>query len=262
MLFGRKSRLAAAAIADISHGTGVFRDLPGNLTFCGVLTEENEFCGHIILRLVDQNSQLRIRELQKRDQKSERLDMGVTYLNFAAQKGRGPEQENRFSQHAGGQPRGINIATELKQSRLEFNLEGEKLRVQELELGDVIGREIGFGPLPSPGVPMDGLPLRPFPFEGVARYSFQDQAGNKVGAISTNVTEGRRIDIRFEKLPDEVGFRFGFFGPVTYGTGCFHGAQGLFYGASASFLTPPPGRHVVTHFYAAMLIDPDGKYRT
>ena len=261
MMLGGRPQLAAAAITDIRKGTGVFRGLPGNLTFCGVLTENYLFRGHIIVRIVDERRVLCLADLIRNDYMKSTLGPEVTYLNFVGQKGSSTDQENCFSKRADGQPRGLNISTELKQSRVGLQVKNTRKRVSTLQTGDAIGREIGFGPLPSLRIPSDGLPLRPFPFEGVARYSFHDQQHHSVGSLTTNVTEGRRFDIKFAKVPDQVGFRFGFFGPITYGVGCFRNVRGLFYGASASFLSPPPGDHVVTHFYAAMLDDPDGKYR-
>jgi hypothetical protein len=61
--------------------------------------------------------------------------------------------------------------------------------------------------------------------------------------------------------PGEPALRFGFFGPIVFGSGYFRGVQGILYGASGSVLRPPPGGHVVTHFYVARLNDPEGKFR-
>lgn len=262
MVFSREPCLAISAVADVNNGTGSFVGAIGNLTFCGFLTDKFQFCGHIILRLLDENGVLISGSANSStDHQSTPLELGVTFLNFVGQKGDGPDQENQFSISGKGSPRGLNISTELRESHVDFSTDAGRLSVRRLRLGDAIGKEIGFGPLPPPGLPAEGLSNRPFPFEGVARYSFQNQRGSTVGAITTNVVEGRRFDVGFQRAPDRVGYRFGFFGPITYGTGQFEGTTGIFYGASASFLTPPPGDHVVTHFYAAMLYDPKGRFR-
>jgi hypothetical protein len=88
----------------------------------------------------------------------------------------------------------------------------------------VIGREIGFGRGSLPGAPPIGTALRPFLFEGVAQYSLFDGAGQTLGAVTTNVLEGRRFDMQLAEAP---------------------GVQA----------------HVVTHLYAARLNDPEGKFR-
>ncbi|MEQ1825191.1 MAG: hypothetical protein ABL921_04570 [Pirellula sp.] len=261
IILGGKPRLAATAVAEITNTTGGFLGLPGNVTFCGVLSNDKTFWGHVIVRLVDQHASLRIRRLQDHTHATTQLNLGITFFNFVGQKGSGPEHQNQMSHRPNGQIRGINISTELKRAHTGIKIRENTIHVDEMEVGDIIGREVGFGPLPPLGAATEGLGLRPVPFEGVARYSFHTKSGETIGAIVTSITEGRRFDIRFDKAPDKVGFRFGFFGPLVYGTGCFHGAQGLFYGASASFLSPPPGEHVVTHFYAAMLDDPSGKHR-
>lgn len=259
MILGGRPQLAAAGLAEIKSGTGAFQRLEGNLTFCGVLTEEYGFRGHVIVRLVDQYEILRVARLQADPGEVRPLDQGLTWLQFVGRKGEQPDQKNRISARSDRTPRGVNISTMLSQVSTGFSAD-RRLRVSDPQFGDVIGKEIGFGPLPSPTTP-PGVPLRPFPFEGVARYRFHDRSGKSVGAITTNITEGRRIDLEFQHAPNRVGYRFGFFGPILSGTGCFDGVQGLFYGASASFLDPPPGEHVVTHLYAAMLGDRDARYR-
>lgn len=262
MVFNQSPCLAVAAVAEVYDGAGPFAGAVGNLTFCGLLTEEFQFCGHIILRLLDEDGVLAARSSIRYASDSTPLDLGVTFLNFVGQKGDGPDQENQFSLDGNGNPRGLNISTVLRESQVDFFTTKERLSVHRLATGRAIGKEIGFGPLPRPGLPAEGIPDRPFPFEGVASYSFDNRRGKKVGTITTNVVEGRRFDVRFRQAPDRIGYRFGFFGPITCGTGMWEGATGLFYGASASFLTPPPGDHVVTHFYAAMLDDPKGRFRT
>jgi hypothetical protein len=95
----------------------------------------------------------------------------------------------------------------------------------------------------------------------VSLYSFYDSGGNTVGTLTANVLEGRRFDVRFSRAPQEPGLRFGFFGPIIFGTGCFKGAQGVLYGASGSVFKFPPESHVISNWYVLRLLDPDGKFR-
>ena len=67
--------------------------------------------------------------------------------------------------------------------------------------------------------------------------------------------------MQLAEAPGVQALRFGFFGPIVFGSGCFQGVEGIFYGASGSVFDLPPGGHVVTHLYAARLNDPEGKFR-
>jgi hypothetical protein len=262
VLAGGRPRLLAAAVGNVTAGTGKFQALEGNLTLCGELTADAGFLGHVLVRVVDPDGCLCTRAELPPLKPQPAPDPGTTYLFWGAQHGKGADQDNRFSLGPDGQVRGMNVPTQLKFLRLGFAAEGpEGFRCRELCVGDVMGQEVGFGRGTIPGAPATGTPFSPFLFEGVARYSFFDRQGKAVGALTTNVLEGRRFDLRLRDDPGETAWRFGFFGPVVLGTGCFHGARGLFYGASASVFRPPPGDHVITHLYAARLDDPDGRFR-
>jgi hypothetical protein len=261
-LVGGRPQLVAAAVGNILEGFGKLRGYEGNYTLCGTLTPEQGFVGHIVVRIVDPHGNLRTPASLPPLQAGPEPEPGATFLAWVGQKGRGPEQENRFSMTPAGQPRGLNIATELKRVHIGCAVQDPQgIQSSDLQPGDVIGLETGFGPLPPPGAPSSGTALSPVSFEGVAKYSFHDAAGETVGAITTNVLEGRRFDMELAGAPGEPALRFGFFGPIVFGSGCFHGVQGILYGASGSVLRPPPGGHVVTHFYVARLNDPEGKFR-
>jgi hypothetical protein len=257
-----RPQLIAAAVGNITEGFGKFRGYGGNYTLCGSLTAAEGFGGHIVLRIVDPDGNLRTQPQLPPLETGRELAPDATFLSWVGQKGKGPEQENRFSSAPNGQPRGLNIATELKRVRVGFTIQGPQgVQSSDLHVEEVIGRETGFGPLPPPGVPSTGTALSPVSFEGVARYSFYNSAGRPIGAITINVLEGRRFDMELAGAPGEPAFRFGFFGPIVFGSGCFRGAEGMLYGASGSVLRPPPGGHVVTHFYVARLNDPEGEFR-
>jgi hypothetical protein len=259
---GSRPRLLAAAVGNITEGFGRFRGREGNVTLSGELTPGRGFLGHIVVRVVDPEGALSSSAPLPPLRQGPDPDPGTTYLMFGAQKGSGPDQENRFSTAPDGQVRGMNVPTQAKLLRLDFAADGPGgFRSQPACLGDVIGREIGFGRGSVPDAPPTGTPLSPYLFEGVARYSFHDRQGKTVGAITTNVLEGRRFDLRLAAAPGQMAWRFGFFGPIVFGTGCFRGASGMFYGASASVFNPPPGDHVITHLYMARLDDPDGRWR-
>jgi hypothetical protein len=180
---------------------------------------------------------------------------------WAAQKGKTPEEENRFSRGPDGQVRGMNIPVRLRHLATGMDLGAGGPRAPGLRIGDPVGMEVGFGRGSVPEAPPTGTPRAPYQFEGVARYSFLDRQGRPVGAVTANVAEGRRFDVLFPAAPGVTGWRFGFFGPIVFGSGALRCARGLFYGVSGSVFEPPPGDHVVTHLYAACLDDPGGRFR-
>ncbi len=259
MMVGGEPRVVLGAIGNVTEGFGRFRGHEGNYTICGDLTSAG-FKGNILVRIQDNDGSLRTQDAIPRIQPQPDPDPKTTYLLWTAQKGKGADQENSFSLGPNGQLRGLNIPTQLKLVELDFAAP-RGFQAASLKVGQVIGREIGFGRGSVPGANPSGTALNPFLFEGVARYSFFDSRGRTVGAITTNVLEGRRFDMRLPAAPTAPGLRFGFFGPILYGQGIFEGFEGMFYGSTASVFNPPPGDHVITHFYMARINDPHGTFR-
>ncbi len=261
---GDRFRLMAGAIGDITEGTGRFRGMQGNVTFCGEITARGELRGHIIIRVLDESGVFVRDDAVAPSGGGRDLEGDLTFFAWVGQKDPNDAIENHFSIDSNGNPRGMNIATNLKHGSVFSALRGGRLQASRLRVANKIGQEIGFGRPSDPNAPPRGTPKRPFPFEGVARYSlFQapGAASSECGALTTNVLVGGRVDVNFPGAPEEPGLRFGFFGPILYGDGCFRGAGGMFYGASASIFKLPPAQHVVTHFYAAVLIDPEHRFR-
>jgi len=259
MKVGNESRIVVGAIGNLTEGFGKFRGHVGNYTVCGDLTAGG-FKGNILVRIQDDNGNLRTQGQLPPIQPQNDPDPQTTYLLWAAQKGKGSDQENSASFGPDGQIRGLNIPTQLKLVELDFAV-ANGFQAANMNVGKVVGREIGFGRGSVPGASPSGSDLNPFLFEGVARYSFFDSSGKTVGAITTNVLEGRRFDMRLPAAPQLPALRFGFFGPILYGQGCFEGFEGMFYGSTGSVFNPPPGDHVITHFYMARINDPKGKFR-
>lgn len=261
--YGGRHRLLVAAIGNVTAGTGKFDGHAGHFTLCGEWMPEGGFAGHIAVRIADEQGNLcAAQTLSSPVAGVQRPDSDCTYLMWLAQKGKGPEQQNRPSLTPEGQLRGLNIAVELKQGKCGFTADGTQgFRGTPLSVGEVIGLEEGYGRASKPDANPEGTALNPFQFEGVARYSFHDREGKTVGSIVTNVLEGRRFDFQFTGAPNKLSWRFGFFGPIIYGTGCFRGVEGIFYGASHSFFDPPPGAHIITHCYFARLHDVVGEFR-
>lgn len=258
MFVNGKPKLVVAAIGNVTDGFGKFKGHEGNYILCGDLDVRQGFVGHILIRILDEGSTLRSSDelLLPVPVRQSMPDSDSTYLMWAAQKGKGKDQENFPSLDQHGEVRGLNIPMNLKHGSIAFTTQGAGgFRYSQLNVGEVIGREEGFGRGSIPGATQVGTALDPFLFEGVAQYSFKAASGQMVGAIKTNVLEGRRFDFQMKQIPGITCWRFGFFGPIIEGFGCFRGMTGMFYGASASIFNPPPGDHVITHIYMARLFD-------
>lgn len=260
-LVGDHPRVVISAIGTVMEGFGKFKDQPGNFTLCGDLGPQG-FQGNILVRFQDLQSKLRDERVLPPIQVQPELDPEVTYFLWAGQKGaEQPGMQNHFSFGPDGQVRGMNITTQQRALNLDFAVQ-EDFRTNSFSIGkSVVGLEIGFGRLSVPDASPVGTQLNPTLFEGVAKYSFIDSEGTTVGTVLTSLIEGRRFDMPLPGVP-VPGLRFGFFGPIITGTGCFAGAKGIFYGASGSVFNPPPGDHIVTHFYMMRLHDLAGRFRS
>jgi len=261
MMVGNQPRVIVCAVGNVTEGFGQFQNHDGNYTICGDLTA-NGFQGDILVRFQDQDVSLRSEEPLPLIQPQTNPDPQTTYFLFTGQKGQ--EQggvDNHFSLGPDKQVRGIDITTQLRSVNLDFAVPGRFQGKNFTVSKNMIGTEIGFGRGSIPTAPPAGTPLSPYMFEGVAQYTFSDNKGRPVGAILTNVIEGRRFDMRLVGAPGDQAWRFGFFGPIIYGTGCFEGAEGMFFGSSGSVFYSLPQGQIVTHFYMVRLNDPDGKFR-
>lgn len=262
MVMGGKPHLSALAVGVLTKGFGRLQGYQGNFTVSGELTPEGSFTGNIMMRIVDPAGHLRTLKDLPRVEAMAHPDPNTTFLSWIAQKGKTPDQENTFSINSDGQVRGLNIPVALKRVQVDFMPGGPAgLTSLDLRLGEVIGREIGFGRESIPRTPGRGTPLAPFQFEGVSRYTFYDAQGRTVGAFTANVVEGRSIQMQLPEAPDQPALRFGYFGPIVQGFGCFQGAHGFLCGAAGSVFAPPPADHVISNMYVARILDPQARFR-
>lgn len=263
MMVREKPQLAVAAVGVFTAAFGKLKGCEGNFTMCGQLTTTEGFLGHMMVRIPDPGGRLRTTADLMPAEGGPDPDPATTFLTWIAQKGHGPDQENTASMTPDGELRGLNIPVQLKRVQVGFVPEDATgVRCAELRTFEVIGREIGFGKESVPRTSASGTPLTPFQFEGVSRYSFYDPDGRTIGAFTANVLEGRSMQMQLPQAPDQPALRFGYFGPIIEGFGCFRGAQGFLYGAAGSVFAPPPFDHVISNMYVARISDPDGRFRT
>jgi hypothetical protein len=261
---GGRPRLMVAAVGDLIETSGRLQGHAGNFTLCGDLSPDRGFLGEIMIRLLDFDGSLRVSEPLPPIAQGPFPDPEATFLTWIAQKGHRTEQENWFSLTPDGQVRGVNIPVDLHRVAVDFvprgpqGFAGSPLGVEP----GVIGLEIGFGRETRPRFPGAGTPLTPFQFEGVSEYLFDDRDGRTVGTLTANVLEGRSFAVDLPGAPGQPALRFGYFGAMVGGKGCFEGAQGILYGTAGSVFALPPGPHVISNLYVARLIDPDGRFRS
>jgi hypothetical protein len=262
MMVGGKPHLSAMAVGVLTRGFGRMQGYEGNFTLSGELNPEGSFSGNLMMRILDPEGKLRTGQDLPRVEAVASPDPNTTFLTWIAQKAKTPDQENTFSINSDGQVRGLNIPVGLKRVQVDWMPGGAAgLTSLDLRLGEVIGREIGFGRESVPRTPGRGTPLAPFQFEGVSRYTFYDAQGRTVGAFTANVVEGRSIQVQLPEAPDQPALRFGYFGPIIEGFGCFAGVHGFLCGAAGSVFAPPPADHVISNMYVARLLDPQGRFR-
>jgi hypothetical protein len=253
-------KLAVAGVGDILRGVGKFHRRTGNFVISGNLVPGG-IEGNILIRVVDPDGELRTKAKLPPIQPVAASIPGTTYLMMRSQK-KGPNQRSSFSYTANGHIRGINVPLELKQLSTSFAFAGADGLMSEISIGEVIGKEVGFTATdPAKPGPGNGSSEAPFSFQGVSRYTFFDRLGESIGGFTVNFLEGRTFLMKLPVDPKQQALRFAFYGPIIFGTGCFKGVQGTFYGASGSVFQPPPGEHVIIHSYMARLDDAEGKYR-
>jgi hypothetical protein len=257
---GNKTKLLIAAVCDIRDGCGSFTGLKGNITFCGELQQEG-FRGHVMVRLPDPGSVLLTEEPVGSFETGEEIDEDAAYLTWIGQKMPGPEFANFASVTSDGSLRGLNIPVALRHIATGFSLASGKVLVQRIAVGNVLGKEIGFGRESVPRTSISGTPVTPFQFEGVSLYRMFDDRRDETGSFVSNVIEGRSFSFSYARAPLEPGLRFGFFGPSITGTGCFSGVSAMLYGCSGSVFNLPPGIHVISNWYVLRISDPDRRFR-
>ncbi len=259
---GGGTKLVACAIGNVTEGFGQFRGHEGNFTMCGEISADRGFTGHIMIRLLDSQNELRTAGNLPPIQPTTDPASGVTFITYLGQKSKSADQENSYSIDPSGQVRGLNIPVDIRRVVTGCALNnGNGFRALNLTPGEVIAREIGFGKGSIPNAPPTGTALNPFQFEGCSEYLFKDHDGHVVGSLVVNVLEGRRFDVRLPAAPQEPGLRFGFFGNIVVGKGIFSGVQGILYGASGSVFHMPPDDQVISNWYVARIFDPDGRFR-
>ena len=250
---GGRPQLVAAGIGNITEGFGRFAGLEGNYIVAGQVREDGAIVGDIMARMVDPDAILRARDPLPPLQRVADSEPGVTYFTMSSRKS-GPDMLTTYNFGPDGKPRGLNVPQQLLHARTDFTPQGGAGFECEIETGAVIGRVISLIHTADGGTGAADAPLM---FQGAGHYRFTDQQGRVVGGFTGQSLEGRNFAMQLAGAPGQQAFRYGYFGPILHGEGCFGGAEGMFFGCAGVGISP----HVLSNLFILRLQDPDGRFR-
>jgi len=252
-----QSQLHAAAVGSITEGFGKFAGREGTYTYCGNLSSNEGFSGNFLCRVPDPEAQFFTENSLPTLHAWPSPEPGITYLILRGQK-KDASQKTTYNFGPGGQVIGINVVQQLKVVNYDaVNRERGGLRATR-NIGPVIGgmhARILFNFF-NPEAP--GTALAPIPFQSYNEYTFTDPEGRTVARVGADGKEGRTFRLKLPGAPGQAALRFGGFGPIMNGTGCFERAQGLMADNSVVAVSPS----AISTLYVLRLLDPDGRYRT
>lgn len=252
-LDGGRAVTMACGVGNITSGRGRFAGLEGTFVMTGFFTPELGFRGSVTLRMVDPLGRLRTdREMNPLSRECDPAT-GSSFYIFSGHK------KDRTVQTTFGPPRGgeMCLITPSEMRTCEFGCQCHG------RLGLRAGRRIGpvvttmlakvyFNLLAPPGTA-----AAPVPFTTEETYTFLGPNGSVVGVVEAGVQDGISFDLKFASLRDQPGVRFSGFGPITGGSGCFAGAQGILTVNSLIGISP----HALSLVHVLHLLDPEGRFR-
>jgi hypothetical protein len=255
---GGRSQLLAAAVGNIMEGFGKFRGHEGTYTYCGSLSPENGFRGNLLCRVMDPEGSLRTEAaVPTPEPEGVEVEPGFTYVMFRGQK-KDRSQRTSYIFGPDGQINGLNVSQQLRLFQIDSTTRGRGSLRSMGDVGQVIGRmtaRINFNLL-NPGAP--GTGVAPIPFKSYNEYTFLDgDDGEVIGSLVGDGGEGRTFNLRLSGAPGQAALRFGGFGPLRNGTGCFAGIEGLMTDNSVVGIAP----HALSTLYVLRINDPERKYR-
>jgi hypothetical protein len=250
---GGRQQLVAAAIGNITEGFGRFAGLEGNYIVAGQVREDGALVGDIMARMVDPDGTLRARDPLPPIQRTADSEPGVAYFTMSSRKS-GPDMLTTYNIGPDGKPRGLNVPQQLLHARTDFMTLGNAGFGSEIETGPVIGRVISLIHTAEGGTGSADAPLM---FQGAGHFRFTDRKGRVIGGYTGQSLEGRNFAMQLAGAPGQQAFRYGYFGPILHGEGCFAGAEGMFFGCAGVGISP----HVLSNVFILRLHDPDGRFR-
>lgn len=257
-----RPQVVVCAIGNLSEGAGNLTGLEGTICLQGSLTESLEFQGNVTCRIVDpdqllidvQGSIQPLIRLPNRQEPAIFQADGATYIVMRGEKA------NRHVRTEYGDSPGpglVSLVTPAEMKAVRFPLQAtpeQRLRTG-IEVGPVVARlkaTVGLDILASPGTFE-----APNNFNTTNIYSFLDDGGQTIGAITASVETGKSFNLQFPDAPGQPGMRYGGFGPILSGTGAFEGVAGTLIVNSAIGVAP----HALSMLNVLRIIDPNGEFR-
>jgi hypothetical protein len=235
-----------AAVVEPSSAWGRFADLPAAIVMEGSLEPPNRVRLRAMVRVMDPDGRVTTRHRVPPG----RPRSGSGGLTLALLGEPDPERPVRLILGPGGLPVGSRVFERLRLVDLDFSVGEVRPRARRAE-GPVVGDVeaiLVFDPLTrAPVVPIQTR-------RGVFRLL--DGDGAVAGTLTADMVEGRGFPTRLDGAPAPV-FRFGGFGPLLRGTGCFAGAAGMMTMDSAISVFP----RTLSNLYLLQLDDPDESLR-
>lgn len=246
--------LLAAAVGNLTAGRGSFQGLSATVILDGSLTPGVGFEGLLSCRVVDPRRCLHHRGEVPSSRQILDPDPATTTLILHGEK-RDHTQRTEVRFAADGTMDGLLTKAVMRSALHRFTARGPRGVRAVLQRRQVVGAleaTIRANLLAPPGT-ADA----PAPFTTSNLYTFFDAEGRPAGSIRAEVEEGRSFGLVLPDAPGQGALRFGGFGRITGGSGCFEGVAGTLTVSSAVGLAP----HALSLLNILRLHDPEGRFR-
>jgi hypothetical protein len=255
-------KVMALAVGDIVEGFGKLAGYPSNAgtyTCLGVLSA-NGFEGNVLCRAMDPDAKVRTKGPLAGLEREHWLPEGVTWMIVRGQK-KDSTVQTIYTFGSDGEVNGFGTSQQLRVMNIDCLSRGRARLQSTVEFGPVIGEmtaQVRYK-LFDPGAP--GTPDAPIPFASYNTFDFIDSNGRNIGGFDGDCTtgsgEGRVFTLSLAGAPKQLALRFGGFGPLIKGRGCFTGVSGYMTDNSVVGVAP----HALATSYVFCIHDPDSRYR-
>ena len=253
---GRRDEVLVYAVGTILEGDGRFAGRDGTYTYCGSLSRDG-FRGSLLLRVADPDERFTTESLSACASTRPLDEPDVSYVFLAGQK-ESRTSKTGYVRGRGDDIVGLDVEQQLRLLSTDC-AEREQGRIHcASSLGPVVGKmtaRIGFNLL-NPGAP--GTQVAPIPFSSYNRYTITDNDGTILGSFDADGNEGRTFTMSLAGAPGQRALRFGGFGPLLNGRGCFEGIAGQMTDNSVVGIAP----HAIATSYVLRIFDRSGAYRS
>ena len=244
---GGQRRLRIGAVINILEGLGKLEGLHGTVVVNGYIEPPRGLALNITARLMDPSGRLKAASALTPLQPRPNPDPNAVFMFFLGEPD--PNHPVTLNRAPDGRILGSNVYERLRLVHLGFDLEtaaGLRSQTTEGPLVGSVSATLYFNPL-------DPRPV--FPIQTThGRFTFVDSEQKTLGAVSSNMIEGRAFKTELDGAPMPV-FRFGGFGPILGGDGQFAGADGMMTMNSAISVFP----RTLSNLYILRFYDPQHK---